>query len=68
MKEYTAIIRRGRGLETQTYVRHSVGEHRSMKSFAEEIRANGFRVVKIFNGYFHDAEVDMWLYVNRKNG
>lgn len=59
---YTALVRDKRGVLS---VRHSIDCH-SMKEYAQELRGNGFRVLKIFKGYVSDVEVSDWQYYNRK--
>ena len=62
MKKMTALVRTGAGnLATKRY-----DDYRTQKEFAEDLRCNGFRVLKNWNGYKSDAEVDEWEMINRK--
>lgn len=38
----------------------------TQSEMAEELRANGFKVLKIWNGNKTDAEVNEWEFFNRK--
>lgn len=38
----------------------------SQSEMADELRGNGFRVLKVWNGNLSDSEVDEWEYLNRK--
>ena len=38
----------------------------TQKEMAEDLRGNGFKVLKIWNGNKTDAEVDEWEFLNRK--
>lgn len=38
----------------------------TQKEMAEDLRGNGFKVLKIWNGNKTDAEVDEWELLNRK--
>ena len=33
---------------------------------AQDLRGNGFKVLKVWNGDASDAEVDEWEFLNRK--
>lgn len=41
-------------------------DYASQKEFAADLRGNGFRVLKIWNGYISDAEVSEWDWLNRQ--
>ena len=34
--------------------------------FAEELRGNGFKVLKVWNRNVEDSEIDEWEFINRK--
>lgn len=57
----TALVRGSHGLEIKRY-----NDYRSNQEFAEDLRANGYRVLKIWATYKTDAEVDEWELFNRK--
>ena len=58
----TALVRREDGnLHICRY-----DDYNSQKEFAEDLRGNGYAVLKIWNGYISDAEVDEWEFLNRK--
>ena len=38
----------------------------TQNEMTEDLRGNGFKVLKIWNGNKSDAEVDEWEYLNRK--
>ena len=41
-------------------------DYNSQKEFVEDLRGNGYAVLKIWNGDISDAEVDEWEFLNRK--
>lgn len=41
-------------------------EYRTQSEFAQDLRGNGFRVLKIWNGNKIDSEVGRWELLNRK--
>ena len=57
----TAIVKMGNG----TYFKRMDG-YRSQREMAEDLRGNGYRVAKIFNGDKTDEELEEWLFWNRK--
>ena len=61
-KEMTALVRNTNG---NLKVMHD-DWFKNQKDFAEELRANGFKVLKVWNGFKSDAEVDEWEMINRK--
>lgn len=62
MKMMTALVRNENGnLRVMRY-----DDYRTQKEFAEDLRANGYRVLKIWNGNKTDEEVGEWEFVNRK--
>ena len=62
MKMRTALVRNGEGnLSIKRY-----DDYRTNGEFAEDLRANGFRVLKIWACYKSDTEVCNWEYLNRK--
>lgn len=60
-KMRTALVRGTNGLQIKRY-----DDYRSNAEFAEDLRANGYRVLKIWAAYKSDAEVDNWELLNRK--
>lgn len=40
--------------------------YRTQKEMAEDLRGNGFKVLKIWNGNKTDREVEEWEFLNRK--
>lgn len=62
MKMRTALVRNeSGGLSIKRY-----DDYSSNNEFAEDLRANGFKVLKVWAYYKSDAEVDAWEFVNRK--
>ena len=62
MKKMTALVRNEAGnLSVKRY-----DDYRTQKEFADDLRCNGFKVLKIWNGYKADWEIDNWELVNRK--
>lgn len=62
MKTRTALVRTESGaLSVKRY-----DDYSSNNEFAEDLRANGFKVLKVWACYKSDAEVDVWEYMNRK--
>lgn len=62
MKMMTALVRNENGnLSVKRY-----DDYRTQQEFADDLRANGFKVLKIWNGNKSDAEVDAWELVHRK--
>ena len=62
MKMMTALVRTEAGnLSVKRY-----DDYRTQKEFAEDLRCNGFKVLKIWNGYKSNAEIDNWEMLNRK--
>lgn len=62
MKMMTALVRAEAGnLSVKRY-----DDYRTQKEFAEDLRRNGFRVLKIWNCNKSDAEIDNWEMRNRK--
>lgn len=41
-------------------------DYRTNAEFAEDLRGNGFKVLKVWKGYKTEAEIDRWELVNRK--
>lgn len=41
-------------------------EYTTQSEMAQDLRGNGFRVLKIWNGNKTDSEVDRWELLNRK--
>jgi len=61
MKMRTALVRTENGnLSIKRY-----DDYRSNAEFAEDLRANGYKVLKIWASYKTDAEVDEWEFINR---
>lgn len=62
MKMRTALVRNENGnLSVKRY-----DDYKSNQEFADDLKANGFKVLKIWASYKSDAEVDNWEYLNRK--
>lgn len=61
MKMRTALVRSNNGLSIKRY-----DDYKSNAEFADDLRANGFKVLKVWSGYKTDAEVDEWEFTNRK--
>lgn len=61
-KEMTALVRLPSG---NLKVMHD-DWFKNQKDFAEELRANGFKVLNIWYGYKSDAEADEWEMLHRK--
>lgn len=59
----TALVR---GKDNNLHIKKDYGFHTSQNSFAVELRANGYKVLKIWNADMKDSEVDEWEYLNRK--
>ena len=62
MKEMTALVRTQSG--NLRIVRDDFFSRQS--EFAEELRGNGYKVLKIWNGNKTDSFVDEWELLNRK--
>ena len=62
MKMRTALVRNENGnLSVKRY-----DDYKSNQEFADDLKANGFKVLKIWASYKSDAEVDEWEFLNRK--
>lgn len=59
----TALVR---GKDNNLRIKKDYGFHTSQKSFAVELRCNGYKVLKIWNANMKDSEVDEWEYLNRR--
>lgn len=57
----TALVRGNNGLCIKRY-----DDYKSNAEFADDLRANGFKVLKVWKGYKSDSEVDEWELLNRK--
>ena len=58
----TALVRNASGnLSIKRY-----DDYATQAEFANDLRANGFKVLKIWNGNKSDAEVQEWEFLNRK--
>lgn len=62
MKEMTALIRTNSG---NLRIIHD-DWFSNQKDFAEELRGNGYKVLKIWNGNKTAEEVNEWEFLNRK--
>lgn len=60
--ERTALVR---DIKTKSLKIFRYDDYDSQRQMAEDIRGNGFRVLKIWNGYKTDSEVDQWEWLNR---
>lgn len=61
MKTRTALVRLNGNLTIKRY-----DDYRTNKEFAEDLRANGYRVLKIWAKDVPDSEVYEWEFLNRK--
>ena len=61
MKMRTALVRNENGLSIKRY-----DDYNSNEEFAEDLRGNGYKVLKVWASYKTDAEVDHWELMNRK--
>lgn len=62
MKMRTALVRTENGnLQIKRY-----NDYKSNEEMAEDLRSNGFKVLKIWASHKSDAEVDEWEMLNRK--
>lgn len=41
-------------------------DYKTINEFADDLRGNGYRVLKIWNGNISDTDVMEWEYLNRK--
>lgn len=58
----TALVRTEKGnLKVMRY-----DDYKNNAEMAEDLRCNGFKVLKVWASYKSDAEVDAWELVNRK--
>ena len=61
MKMRTALVRGTNGLSIKRY-----DDYKSNAEFADDLRANGFKVLKVWAGYKTNEEVDEWEFLNRR--
>lgn len=62
MKMRTALVRTEEGnLSIKRY-----DDYRTNAEFAEDLHANGFKVLKVWATFKTDAEVHEWEFMNRK--
>ena len=59
----TALVR---GQEGNLHIKH-YDDYESQKAFAEDLRGNGYKVLKIWNGNIDDTAVDDWELMNRQD-
>lgn len=57
----TALVRMNGNLQIKRY-----DDYKTNAEFAEDLRSNGFRVLKVWARNVSDAEVNEWEYMNRK--
>ena len=57
----TALVRTG--INCHKVIRYD--DYKTQKAFAEDLRGNGYKVLKIWNGDKTDAEVEQWHFLNR---
>lgn len=63
MKMRTALVRTESGnLKVMRY-----DDYKTQKEMADDLRANGFKVLKIWNEDKPTHEIEAWEYLNRKN-
>ena len=60
----TALVRNSR---TKNLKILRAGDYSTQSEFAQDLRGNGYRVLKIWNENKSDSEVDNWELLNRKN-
>ena len=61
MKMRTALVRGANGLSVKRY-----DEYKPNAEFAEDLRAHGFKVLKVWAGFKTNEEVDEWEFLKRK--
>lgn len=59
----TALVRNS---ETKNLKMFRADDYRTQSEMAQDLRGNGFRVLKIWNENKTDSEVDRWELLNRK--
>lgn len=60
--KFTALVRQSNGnLKIFRY-----DDYKNAREMEEDLRGNGYRVLKVWSGYKSDAEVDRWEFLNRK--
>ena len=59
----TALVRNS---ETKNLKIFRADDYRSQSEMAQDLRGNGFRVLKIWNEDKADSEIDNWELLNRK--
>lgn len=60
MKTRTALVRNENGLSVKRY-----DDYCSNKEFADDLRGNGYKVLKVWARDVSDAEIDRWELINR---
>lgn len=40
--------------------------YKTIKEMTDDLRGNGYKVLKVWNGNKSDSEVDQWEWMNRK--
>lgn len=55
-----------RNSETKNLKIFRADDYRTQSEFAQDLRGNGYKVLKIWNGNKTDSEVDNWELLNRK--
>lgn len=61
MKMRTALVRGENGLSIKRY-----DDYRSNSEFADDLRGNGYKVLKVWASNKSDEEVMNWEFLNRK--
>lgn len=61
MKTRTALVKGPNGYAVKRY-----DDYRTNAEFVEDLRGNGYKVLKVWASYKSDAEVDEWHFMNRK--
>lgn len=59
----TALVRNS---ETKNLKIFRVDDYSSQSEMAQDLRGNGYKVLKIWNGNKTDSEVDNWELLNRR--
>lgn len=60
MKMRTALVRGENGLSVKRY-----DDYTSNKEFADDLRGNGYKVLKVWASYKTNEEVEAWEFMNR---
>ena len=61
----TALVRNSKTKDLKIF---RSNDYKTQSEFAQDLRGNGFKVLKIWNENKTDSEVDNWEFLNRKKG